>query len=195
MILQRHRQLRKDNRHCRGRRKESRHHGSLARRREPRGRCGIRGERTLQPGWPRRKPYAPHRSLLAHDENHGIHPNSYFVSPEVASAIFGKQWPELLAAAKTGSAAPITGKVSGLEFNKGTEEIKSSNVLGILPGTDLKDEYVFVTAHYDHVGIINGQIHPGADDDGSGTVSVIAMADAFMKAKKAGKGPAGASCS
>ncbi|WP_126245770.1 M28 family peptidase [Chitinophaga rhizosphaerae] len=115
-------------------------------------------------------------------------PNTYFVSPEVASAIFGKQWPELVAAAKTGT-TPITGQVTALEFKKGTEEIKSSNVLGILPGTDLKDEYVFVTAHYDHIGVINGQIHNGADDDGSGTVSVIAMADAFMKAKKAGKGP------
>ncbi|WP_341842446.1 hypothetical protein [Chitinophaga caseinilytica] len=58
-------------------------------------------------------------------------PNTYFVSPEVASAIFGKQWPELVAAAKTGT-TPITGQVTALEFKKGTEEIKSSNVLGIL---------------------------------------------------------------
>lgn len=116
-------------------------------------------------------------------------PNTYFVSPEVASAIFGKQWPELLDAAKSGTAAPATGQVAALEFSKGIEEIKSSNVLGILPGTDLKDEYVFLTAHYDHIGVINGEIHNGADDDGSGTVAIIAMADAFMKAKKAGKGP------
>ncbi|WP_298714902.1 M28 family peptidase [Chitinophaga sp.] len=116
-------------------------------------------------------------------------PNSYFVSPEVASAIFGKQWPELLAAAKSGNTTPATGQVTALEFSKGTDEIKSSNVLGILPGTDLKDEYVFLTAHYDHIGVIDGKIHNGADDDGSGTVAIIAMADAFMKAKKAGKGP------
>ncbi|WP_109695144.1 M28 family peptidase [Chitinophaga deserti] len=116
-------------------------------------------------------------------------PNCYFVAPDVAAAIFGKPWSELQAAAKAGNSTPATGEVTSLEFSKGTEEIKSSNVLGILPGTDLKDEYVFLTAHYDHVGIINGQIHNGADDDGSGTVAVIAMADAFMKAKKAGKGP------
>jgi Zn-dependent M28 family amino/carboxypeptidase len=62
-------------------------------------------------------------------------------------------------------------------------------VVGVLPGTDLKDEYVVISAHYDHVGIINGQIHYGADDDGSGTVGVMEIAEAFVKAQKEGKGP------
>jgi Zn-dependent M28 family amino/carboxypeptidase len=58
-----------------------------------------------------------------------------------------------------------------------------------MEGTDLKDEILVVTSHYDHVGIINGEIHNGADDDGSGTVGVLEMAEAFAKAKADGIGP------
>jgi Zn-dependent M28 family amino/carboxypeptidase len=56
-------------------------------------------------------------------------------------------------------------------------------------GSDKKDEFVFLTAHYDHLGKYNGKIFYGADDDGSGTVAVIEMAEAFAKAKAEGKGP------
>jgi Zn-dependent M28 family amino/carboxypeptidase len=76
-----------------------------------------------------------------------------------------------------------------LAFNKTITNLQSSNVLGLLEGTDLKDEYVFITAHYDHLGKRDTLIYYGADDDGSGTVSVLEMAEAFVKAKAAGKGP------
>jgi Zn-dependent M28 family amino/carboxypeptidase len=46
-----------------------------------------------------------------------------------------------------------------------------------------------VSAHYDHLGIIGGQVYNGADDDGSGTVGVLALAEAFTKAAHAGHGP------
>ena len=69
-----------------------------------------------------------------------------------------------------------------------TETVYSQNVVGILEGSDpvLKNEYVAVGAHYDHVGtnpFWNGEdkIWNGADDDGSGTVAVMAMAEAFSK--------------
>jgi len=69
------------------------------------------------------------------------------------------------------------------------DTIWASNVLGVVEGSDKKDEYVFVTAHYDHLGKHDGKIYYGADDDGSGTVAVLEMAEAFAKAKAAGKGP------
>ena len=116
-------------------------------------------------------------------------PNSYFIGTDLATALTGKSLAELTAAVKESKAVATVAPVTALTFTKGKLEVKSSNVLGILPGTDKKDEYVFVTAHYDHIGVINGKIHNGADDDGSGTVSVMMMAEAFMKAKKAGKGP------
>ncbi len=79
-------------------------------------------------------------------------------------------------------------------FNKFRNVIQASNVLGVVEGSDKKDEYVFVTGHYDHIGMSkpNAQgdsINNGADDDGSGTVGVMLMAEAFAKAKAAGNGP------
>jgi hypothetical protein len=67
--------------------------------------------------------------------------------------------------------------------------VKVRNVIGILRGSDpvLKDTYVLVTAHYDHLGIrenLEGdKIFNGANDDGSGTVSVIELASAFASMK------------
>ena len=78
---------------------------------------------------------------------------------------------------------------SKFNYKKERQVINASNVLGIIEGSDKKDEFVFITAHYDHVGIINGQIHNGADDDGSGTVSIMQIGEAFAKAKAEGKGP------
>ncbi len=72
---------------------------------------------------------------------------------------------------------------------KTTINLQSSDVIGVLPGTDKKDEYVFVTGHYDHLGKRGNVIYYGADDDGSGTTSVLQIATAFADAKKGGNGP------
>jgi len=55
------------------------------------------------------------------------------------------------------------------------------NVIGVLPGSDpvLRNQYVILSAHYDHLGTRNGQIYNGANDNGSGTVSVIEIANAL----------------
>jgi hypothetical protein len=58
----------------------------------------------------------------------------------------------------------------------------AQNVVGVLDGSDpkLKDEYVLFSAHYDHLQTgPNGEVYKGADDDGSGTVSVLEIARAF----------------
>lgn len=74
-------------------------------------------------------------------------------------------------------------------FGSKTEPFTSNNVLGYLEGTDLKDELLVLTAHYDHEGIQNGEIYFGADDNGSGTTGVLEIAHAFAKAKSEGHGP------
>jgi hypothetical protein len=86
---------------------------------------------------------------------------------------------------------------SSFEFNCGTsmtvkqthEKLTGENVLGYVEGTDLKEELIVVTAHYDHLGKHDGVVYNGADDDGSGTVGVMELARAFAEAKKQGKGP------
>lgn len=77
-----------------------------------------------------------------------------------------------------------------LKINALVEKIPTQNVIGLLEGSDLKDEYIVVSAHYDHLGKrADGKIFYGADDDGSGTAAVLNMAEAFAQAKKEGKGP------
>lgn len=80
----------------------------------------------------------------------------------------------------------VDGKFSNKVYS---DKLQGENVLGYLEGTDLKDELIVITAHYDHTGIHNGEIHNGADDDGSGTVAVLELAQAFTKAKEEGNGP------
>lgn len=70
-----------------------------------------------------------------------------------------------------------------------SRKITGENVLGYIEGTDLKNELVIITAHYDHLGKTEKGIYYGADDDGSGTVSLMEIAEAFVAAKNAGFGP------
>lgn len=69
------------------------------------------------------------------------------------------------------------------------EQIQSENVIGFIEGTDLKDEVVVLSAHYDHLGKQGDVIYNGADDDASGTSAVITLAKVFAKAKSEGHGP------
>ena len=66
---------------------------------------------------------------------------------------------------------------------------QSENILAFIEGSEKPEEIIVVSAHYDHVGMSNGEIYNGADDDGSGTVALLEMAQAFQLAKKAGNGP------
>lgn len=65
----------------------------------------------------------------------------------------------------------------------------SENILAFIQGTEKPEEIVVVSAHYDHVGTKDGVVYNGADDDGSGTVAVMEIAEAFKQAAKEGKGP------
>lgn len=70
-----------------------------------------------------------------------------------------------------------------------TTPFQTENVLGYVEGSDKKSELLVLSAHYDHLGIRDGKVFNGADDDGSGTVAVLEMAQAFAQAKKDGHGP------
>ncbi|MCF8275463.1 MAG: M28 family peptidase [Flavobacteriales bacterium] len=76
-----------------------------------------------------------------------------------------------------------------IDVKKNREELTSENVLAYLEGTEKPNELVIVTSHYDHLGKKGDDIYNGADDDGSGTSSLIELAQAFSQAKKDGNGP------
>ncbi|WP_438977951.1 M28 family metallopeptidase [Polaribacter sp.] len=65
----------------------------------------------------------------------------------------------------------------------------SENVLAFIEGSEKPEEIIVISAHLDHVGVNNGEIYNGADDDGSGTVALLEIAEAFKMAADAGKGP------
>lgn len=65
----------------------------------------------------------------------------------------------------------------------------SANILAFIKGSEKPDEIIVISAHYDHVGTKNGVVYNGADDDGSGTVAVMEIAEAFKQAVKERHGP------
>ncbi len=70
------------------------------------------------------------------------------------------------------------------------KEVQSENVVAFLKGSELPEEYIVISSHLDHVGVNSkGEIHNGADDDGSGTVALLEIAEAFKTAADKGKGP------
>jgi Zn-dependent M28 family amino/carboxypeptidase len=75
-------------------------------------------------------------------------------------------------------------------FGRSSDMKDSENVVAYIKGSVFPDELIVISAHLDHVGVDkNGNIFNGADDDGSGTVAILEMAEAFQKAVKDGKGP------
>lgn len=74
-------------------------------------------------------------------------------------------------------------------FNKsGIED--SENVIAYIKGSEKPDEVIIISAHLDHIGVTkDGEINNGADDDGSGTVAILEIAEAFKAAEKDGNGP------
>jgi len=65
----------------------------------------------------------------------------------------------------------------------------SENIWAFIEGSEKPEEIVVISAHYDHIGVKNGEVYNGADDDGSGTVALLEIAKAFQKAKNEGYGP------
>jgi hypothetical protein len=76
---------------------------------------------------------------------------------------------------------PGSGLHQPFSFTRNGEEVVGVNVVGYVPGTAHPDRYIVVTAHYDHLGIRNGEIYRGADDNASGTAGLLALAAYFRQ--------------
>lgn len=109
----------------------------------------------------------------------------FSISPEAAAALAGGA-PQALAdwqADIDRTLVPRSRTLEGVRVqlraaNAETEAKASYNVAGILPGTDPKfcDETILVTSHYDHLGVQNGKLYPGANDNASGVVGMLEAA-------------------
>lgn len=113
----------------------------------------------------------------------------FMVSSDKMAELFNTPVEDLKEAAKTNPES-IKSQKASYQIEKKVEEVESSNVMGYLEGTDKKDELIVISSHYDHVGVSStGEVFNGADDDGSGTVSVTEIAEAFAAAAKDGIKP------
>jgi len=109
------------------------------------------------------------------------------IRQEAAAAILGIGIPELkqlIDGLKRGEQQKVFEvKKHNLEASIIVDEFESStrNVLAVIEGSDpgLKDEFIVVGAHYDHIGSGEGNIYNGANDNGSGTVALIELAEAL----------------
>jgi Zn-dependent M28 family amino/carboxypeptidase len=85
---------------------------------------------------------------------------------------------------------PQSFAVPGIEITmkkalKDREVVRARNVIALLEGSDpkLRDEYVVISGHYDHMGVVQGRIYRGADDNASGTIGVLESARAYTQGK------------
>ncbi len=122
--------------------------------------------------------------------------NSAYISSSIAKRILGEKFKEVIKARKKmqkkGKSKAVSIPVNlKIKLGKSANTLKGHNVLGYIEGSDpvLKKELVVVTAHYDHLGRRGQDIYNGADDNGSGTSTVLEVAQALAEAKAKGEGP------
>lgn len=113
----------------------------------------------------------------------------FMVSSDKMAQLFGAPVETLKEAAKANPTSIASQKAS-YHIVKTKTPVDAVNVMGFLEGTDKKEEVLVISSHYDHVGVnAEGIVFNGADDDGSGTVSVMEIAEAFATAAKDGIKP------
>jgi hypothetical protein len=113
------------------------------------------------------------------------------LTPAAADALLGPSGTTVARLARSiaerQAPAPVAGDVRvELRVVLEAADRTAVNVLGVLPGRDpvRAAEAIVIGAHYDHLGVVGGALHPGADDNASGTAVVVGLARAF-----AGAGP------
>jgi len=122
--------------------------------------------------------------------------NSVFLSPATAKKMMGSQYKKIVKARKRitqkGQTKAITIPVNvSLTQEKTVRELLGENMLAFIEGSDpvLKNEILAITAHYDHIGKRGDAVFNGADDNGSGTSTILEVCQAFTLAKEQGHGP------
>lgn len=146
--------------------------------------------------WPETPPRLERYTLMSLAEQ--VHIPVAQVSVAAAQRLVAGQRQSLLDLAKSaetrGGVTPVA--LPGVELALATRVTRATvadrSVIGILEGSDptLKNEYVVISAHVDHDGLdAGGNVLNGADDNGSGTVGLMAIAEAFTTAAKAGQRP------
>jgi hypothetical protein len=108
-----------------------------------------------------------------------------YISTTIAKAIIGTNEGKIIksrAKMAKGKPSPVVLKTEllGTNFVKNVRLIEGNNIVASIQGESKPDEYVVVSAHYDHLGMRGDEVFNGADDNGSGTVTLLELAQASM---------------
>tara|TARA_A100001011_G_scaffold9570_1_gene10701 strand:- start:616 stop:1692 length:1077 start_codon:yes stop_codon:yes gene_type:complete len=76
-----------------------------------------------------------------------------------------------------------------MKLNISGDIVQTENVVAVIEGSEKPNEYIIISSHLDHEGEKNGEIYNGADDNASGTVGVLKIAEAFQNAVQSGHRP------
>lgn len=106
---------------------------------------------------------------------------TFLVGPDFGTAIFPKIMTE--------NKPQVFSTKLSIDVVSKSEKLSSENVAAFIKGSEKPDEIIVISAHLDHEGIKDGEVYNGADDDGSGTVAILEIAQAFKKAVDDGYTP------
>jgi hypothetical protein len=143
----------------------------------------------------RMAPYISRPATVMASDNKPSRTPAFFISPAVGLQLLGTKDAAIQAyLAKinaTKQPVPASFKVVPMQVKAERKRtpLDTENVLGFIEGSDKKEDVIVISAHHDHLGVHDGQVFNGADDDGSGTSAIVTMAEAFAQAKKDGHGP------
>lgn len=143
--------------------------------------------------WPEKPPHLKRYAITSWADQLRIPVAS--ISPSAAAKILSERDLDKLAkdSAREGGSMPLLVESSEVEMEIHVEKhvIDDINVVAKIEGSDpkLKEETIIVSAHYDHNGMEGSQIYNGADDNGSGTVGLMEIAEAYALAARDGHRP------
>lgn len=119
--------------------------------------------------------------------------NAAYISPEIASLIINENARKVEKAdRKISKGKPVKVELPvdfATNMTKEVKVIKDRNVIGFIEGKKHPNEYIILSAHYDHLGKRGDEIFNGADDNASGSGMLLEIANAFQRAVMEGNRP------
>ncbi len=156
----------------------------------------VDGNLTSNLGELRRQLLDGRMKMGAGEKTAELYANSVYISTDIAKDIIGDKTKKFVKRRKKiekkGKSKSLTLPTNiALTQSKSINQLLGDNIIGFIEGTDpvLKNEIVVVSAHYDHIGKRGNAVYNGADDNGSGSTTILEIAEAFAKAKADGVGP------
>jgi hypothetical protein len=151
-------------------------------------------EAAARNAWPAEPPRLQRYTLQTWIDQ--VHIPAAQISPALAATLIGTNR-SLLDLAKASETAtgitpvPLTGAQVELVTSVNRHVVPDRSIVGMIEGSDplMKNEYIIISAHIDHDGVSPGGIMNGADDNGSGSIGLINIAEAYAQAAKAGQRP------